>query len=247
MITALAFLFSFPSASVPLVSKILSDSHCSTLSYYTPNQSSSNSIALIDSLSTQLPNPGFEQSTKASAQKAGYAFDYYPANATTVDFFLNLPRMNYKIVILRTHGGMAFLTTSELYSQQRMVMDQLLDRVGAVDVNGTVYFGLYPKSVTELMCGRFQGTLILAMGCGASGTVDLANAFIGMGARGLIGWDNRVTISRSDSAYQVVIQNLLEHESIASSVRSASLEVGSDPVYGASLHYYPETQGQFSL
>jgi len=182
----------------------------------------------------------------ASAKNAGYGFDYYPANATTVDLFLNLPRMNYKIIILRTHGGMAFLTTSQLYSQQRMVIDQLLDRVGAVDVNGTVYFGLYPKSVTELMCGRFQGTLILAMGCGASGTVDLANAFVSMGARGLIGWDNRVTISHSDSAYRVVIESLLKHESIASSVQAAS-QVGRDPVYGASLHYYPGTQGQFSL
>ena len=157
-------MISFPTSTGPLISRVFNDPHCSI---QTPrasgSQSAANRIALIDSLSKQLPNSGFEQSTVASAQKAGYAFDYYSANSTTVDFFMNLPKMNYKIVILRTHGGMAFLTTSELYSDQRRVMDQLLDRVGAVDVNGTVYFGLYPKSVTELMCGRFQGTLILAI------------------------------------------------------------------------------------
>jgi hypothetical protein len=243
-----AFMIAFPTFSSPLISQALNDSHCSTLSPpHNGSQPSSNRIALVDSLSSKLSDPEFVDATMASAQKAGYEFDYFPANATTVNLFLNLPRMNYKLVIFRTHGSSAVLTTSELYSEQRRVMDQLLDRVGAIDVNGTVYYGLYPKSVTEMMCGRFPGTVILAMGCGGIETENLANAFVSIGARAVIAWDKTVSISHTDSAYRVVIESLLGHASIASSVRASSSEIGPDPVYGASLHYYPENQGQFSF
>jgi len=69
------------------------------------NQSGRPSIALVDQLAIESPNPGFVQSVNSSASAAGYRFDYYPPKSATVDFFVQFPRLGYSIIILRTHGA----------------------------------------------------------------------------------------------------------------------------------------------
>ena len=241
IISILFVVQSSSSSPSSIVSQVLKINHCNLLPapHHSANASAPGSVALIDSLSKQYPNPYFEQTVANFSRIAGYSFDYYPANATTIDFFLNLPKMNYTMVILRTHGGGALLTTSESYSQQRHVLDQLFDRVGIADVNGTIYFSLYAGSIREIMCGRFNGTVILSMGCGASdGNLDLAKAFIDVGSKGFVGWNDKVTIFHSDSAFELVIGMLLQHHSIASSVDAAITQLGPDPLTGANLYLY---------
>src|SRR5439155_19434132 len=61
-------------------------------------------IALIDQLGMEYPNPAFANNISQTAESAGFSFDYYPAKTATLDFFVNLPWHNYAIIILRTHG-----------------------------------------------------------------------------------------------------------------------------------------------
>jgi len=37
-------------------------------------------------------------------EKAGYQVDVFTTKDITVDFFKNLPQMNYEFVVIRTHG-----------------------------------------------------------------------------------------------------------------------------------------------
>lgn len=222
------------------------DAHCTTFS--SPNSGSpQNRMAVVDTLSTDLPDPAFVHTVRMLASRAGFALDYYEANSTTLELFLNLPRMNYALVVFRTHSATAALTTSEPYSQQSHMIDQLLDKVGSVKVNQTVYFGMTPSSVTSLMCGRFPGTILMAMGCSTMSRTDLADAFVRMGARAFIGWDSLATTSHSDLTFGLVIQVLLEHGTVASAVEAAMHQIGPDPVFGGELRYYPATQGQSTI
>jgi len=47
----------------------------------------SKSIALIDSLAVDSPNPGLVENISSLTNVAGYSLDYYPAVAVTVDLF----------------------------------------------------------------------------------------------------------------------------------------------------------------
>ena len=227
---------------------ILNDSHCSSIAPPNSAHSSQNKIAVVDALSNEWPAPSFVQTVKILAQTAGLSLDYYNASSTTVSLFMNLPRMGYSLVVFRTHGSVAALSTSEPYSQQSHVVDQLLDRLGAVRVNNqTVYFAITPSTVTSLMCGRFQGTILLAMGCYTTNDTSLADAFTRMGARVFVGWDNGANISHSDAAFGLMLEMLLEHHSVDSSVTSAMHQFGPDPITGAQLRYYPSSQGQSTI
>lgn len=203
----------------------------------------------MDGVSTEFPDHDFVKNVTSSASKAGYLLDYYPAEATTLDLFLILPRLNYSLIILRTHGGFyGPLTTSEPYSNKQYVGNQLLDEVAAVNVSGTVYFSMTPKGVTNLLCGQFPSTTILALGCGSgSNLASQGSAFVKKGARALIAWNAQVGIYHSDLAYEVVTKMLLEHNSIAASIQSSMSRVGPDPLFGATLSYFPDTAAQSRL
>lgn len=227
---------------------ILNDTHCSSIAPPNSAHSSQNKIAVVDALSNEWPAPNFVQTVRTLAQEAGLSLDYYNASSTTVSLFMNLPRMGYSLVVFRTHGSVAALSTSEPYSQQSHVVDQLLDRLGAVKVNNqTVYFAITPSTIASLMCGRFQGTILLAMGCYTTNDRSLADAFTSMGARVFVGWDNGANISHSDATFSLVIEMLLDHHSVDSSVTTAMHQFGSDPVTGAQLRYYPTDRGQSTI
>ena len=222
--------------------------HCAASTPHMAN-SVEKRVALVDGLSKEFPDRDFVTNVTASASRAGYTFDYYPAEATTLGLFTNLPMLNYSLIILRTHGGFyGPLTTSQPYSNQQYVASQLLDEVGAVNVSGTVYFSMTPKGITNLLCGQFPGTVILAMGCGSdSNLANQGSAFVGRGARVLLAWDTWVGIYHSDLAYEIVTKMLLESNTIAASIQGSLARIGPDPLYGANLHYFPGTEAQFVL
>ncbi len=210
------------------------------------------SIALVDQLSLESPDPGFVQSVNSSAMAAGYRFDYYPPKTATVDFFVRFPRLGYSIIILRTHGAglvstdPSVIATSEKYSQDQRVTDQLLNRLTILNVNGTRFFALTPDFIRSSMCGRFHGTLVLTMFCEGSHQIQLAKAFIDKGAGVYVGWNGLVTASHTDLVFASLVHSLLEGNSISSSVQSVTLALGADPVYGSQLRYYPTAQGGWS-
>ena len=214
-----------------------------------PNNSAvpKKSIALIDELQWQHANPEFVQSVRTSAMQNGYRFDYYPPNTATVDFFANLPRQGYAMIILRAHGSADLvpdnsppaIATTELYAEYNHLNDQLLDRITTMNLNRTRVFAIAPSYITNDMCGRFPGTLILAMWCTGGQWTSLADAFVQKGARAYIGWNAPVTLPHTDQAFARLVGFLTSGNNVHTSVQNTMAETGPDPLTGARLIYFP--------
>ena len=209
------------------------------------NPNGQRAIMLVDQLGADNPNPVFASNVSVSAKNAGYRFDYFPPNTATLGFFARLPLLGYSIIILRTHGTLGFprdpsaIVTSDNYSNSQHVADQLLNRVAPVDVNGSRYFGLESDFVSDVMCGRFQGTLILAMFCGGGGASNsLAKAFVEKGAAAYVGWDETVTVSHTDLVFASLVNLIMKGVGVDESIQTVMTRLGTDPISGGKLVKY---------
>jgi hypothetical protein len=139
------------------------------------------------------------------------------------------------------------LFTSEPYSRTKYVYDQLKARIGWVTYrfeNGTpkepTFFGISPLFVEQSMNSRFQGTIIVMMGCNGLTYADMAQAFIQKGARAYISWSDAVIASHTDQATIQLLKHLVaENQTIKQAVTETMREVGPDQVYRSQLGYYP--------
>jgi len=72
--------------------------------------------AIIDQLYADLPDENFENKSIEYLRDAGYQVDYYKTNEITVDFFRQLPSMNYEYIVIRSHAlGEGTVGTSAEY------------------------------------------------------------------------------------------------------------------------------------
>ncbi|MFX1300661.1 MAG: hypothetical protein ACFFDE_06940 [Promethearchaeota archaeon] len=215
--------------------------------------------AIVDQLSLTYGNQAFIENATATLEKAGYGVDYYSSNSVTVEFYRNLPRRQYNILILRTHSAAVavdetglletpvFLFTCEHYSTTRYVWEQLNDRIvaGMLDTPQTShYFGVTPKFVASSMNGRFRGTTVIMMGCEGLDNVEMAEAFVQKGAKAYVGWIGSVSAYHTDMATTHLLQHLLiENRTLGQAVDATMENVGPDPEYNAFLEYYPLESG----
>jgi len=88
---------------------------------------------IIDQLDKELPNPRFHEKATEYLEYAGYNVDIVKTQDVTVDFFKELPKMNYKYVVIRTHGADStddvVLFTGERYSEEMYIQEQLFGQV----------------------------------------------------------------------------------------------------------------------
>jgi len=91
---------------------------------------------IIDQLYNDMPNEKFHQQAKEYLESAGYTVDIFTTNQVTVKFFENLPQMNYKFVVIRTHGVVdvtedepVVLFTGEKYQEDKYISEQLFGQV----------------------------------------------------------------------------------------------------------------------
>ena len=91
--------------------------------------------AIIDQLYDEIPNEKFHQKATTYLEAAGYEVDTFTTKDVTVDFYKNLPTMNYKLVVVRTHGtetntgDNVVLFTGERYTDDKYITEQLLGQV----------------------------------------------------------------------------------------------------------------------
>jgi hypothetical protein len=212
--------------------------------------------AIVDHLSLTFPNQTFIQTAITILKQAGYSVDYYPGEKVTVEFYRNLPTYEYKIIILRVHsttGGYSIvgLFTSEIYSRQKYIYEQLTDQLYPLAYSYTdreAYFGILPSFVELSMKGKFQNTIIVMMGCEGLNNTKMAEAFIRKGAKVCISWNKWVTAAHTDTATACLLQRLLiEKQTIKQAVTETMKEVGTDPTYNSQLTYYPTNAGQYTI
>jgi len=88
---------------------------------------------IIDQLYDELPNDDFHTKTTGYLEKAGFQVDIVTTKDVTIDFYKNLPKMNYKYVIVRTHGAEnsndVVLFTGERYTEDKYIQEQLFGQV----------------------------------------------------------------------------------------------------------------------
>jgi len=88
---------------------------------------------IIDQLYDDMPNEEFHIKATEYLETAGYVVDIVTTQDVTVDFYKNLPNMNYKYVVVRTHGAEntnnVVLFTGEKYSEEQYIQEQLFGQV----------------------------------------------------------------------------------------------------------------------
>jgi len=216
---------------------------------------------IIDQLAITDPNPDFVNAAGVRLQDAGYAVDYYRSDEVTVDFYRDLPKQGYKLIVIRSHAsqkvferdpatgraiekdGVA-LFTNERYSSFTHTGDQRDYRlgVGSYPQLGITdkYFLIGPAFVQSSMRGKFHDATIVLMGCGGLSTKGMAQAFQQRGVTQFISWDTLVSAAHTDAATQALLSHLVtENLPAAEAVARTMAEVGPDPSYGSRLLTFP--------
>jgi len=230
-----------------------------------PNQPSTNKtvpslsqpkVAIVDHLSLTFPNQTFVETITNILKQVGYTVDYYPGENVTVELYRNLPTYGYKLVIFRVHSGLIlgggdsiFLFTSEPYSTQKYVYEQLTDQIALTRlyVGGSPYFGINEKFVKSSMKGTFTNTTIIMMGCNCMRYTTMAEAFVEKGAKACVGWNMSVSASNTDIVTMHLLQHLfIEKKKLKDAVSEAMKEVEPEPdlEYKTYLTYYPTEAGE---
>jgi len=228
-----------------------------------PNPTFQFKAAIVDHLSHPdwgTANQTFVNASTMMLEKVGFRVDYYDWEKVTVDFYRNLPRLGYGLIVLRVHsaagliGGTPSLAlfTSENYSSKYWP-EQVADRVVKVSFIKDVspyYFGIAPAFVRYSMNGRFVNTTIIMMGCDGlnTNTTEMAKAFVEKGAKVYIGWDHRVTVHHTDQATTRLLYHLVvENQTVQKAWEETMNEVGPDPASNSRLDYYPEEAGDYAI
>jgi hypothetical protein len=231
---------------------------CSSLQQPTQTIPSKNShtlkAAIVDHLSLSHPNQAFVKECSDILKKAGYAVDYHKGEEVTVEFYRNLPALEYDLIVFRVHSAYIHkylslsMFTSEPYSKERYVQEQLRNRVARGFIEpyhqgDPDYLAITDKFVRYSMQGSFKDTIIIMMGCTGIKKA-MASAFLEKGAKAYIGWNGLVSANHTDAATTRLLRNLLlEGKTIAQSVAQTMKEVGYDAQYKSMLLFWPIESG----
>jgi hypothetical protein len=210
--------------------------------------------AIVDQLSLTQPNPGFVGAATDLLEQAGYDVHYFPGEQVTVDFYRNLPALGYDLIVLRVHSAATqeidretgsrndaeyvSLFTGEPYREMKYPDDQSTGRVGKAlyHKGAPPLFGITPDFVETSMRGRFDGALIIMMGCDGLRFRQTGQAFMDRGAKAFVSWSSLVSPSHTDLATQRLLQKLLVEElPVREAFAETATEIGPDPFYGGTL------------
>ncbi len=210
--------------------------------------------AIVDQLAFNIKNPDFVTKATGLLEEAGYQVDYYPPEQVTVDFYREIASRGYDFILFRAHAdrlqatakdGTKFddvvLFTTEPYDKEKYVPDQAANRlvIARYDTGGEPYFGVAPGFFRSTG-GNFHGATIVVMGCEGFLTDRTAEAFVQMGAKAYISWNETVTAGHTDAATEVLLQHLLiERKTPPEAVALTMADVGPDPMYDSRLRAYP--------
>jgi len=197
---------------------------------------------VVDALYGDYSNDAFTDYVNKTLRGAGFSVDFFEAGVVTVDFLERFPS-GYKLVIFRVHSALLFtgelyLFTAEPYVGDRYVGEQgfrLVKEAIADDGSGPV-FGVDWGFVRRLMAGRFNGSVVVVMGCNGARDRLMADEFLSQGAVGYVGFDGPVLLSHSDEAIMHLVGEVYAAgQPLKKAVDDTNNAVGWDPVSGSML------------
>ena len=220
---------------------------------------------IIDQLHDTIPNVYFQEKATQYLELAGYQVDITTTQDITVDFYKNLPSMNYKYIVIRTHGledtennKATYLFTGEKYDINKYISEQLSGQLGKGapiyeqeryliedDINAleeSMYFLVGSKWVDELMVGDFPDSVILIGGCESLRNKDLATSLIMRGASEVIGWDRTIgSIENDRIMLEFLEKTLVDNEKIEDVVFDLNTEFSSELQFSSELRHAHRT------
>jgi len=210
--------------------------------------------AIVDQLgssklgaATSHQNLTFIESAENLLQERFSAVDYYSDNAT-VEAYINLASLGYRLIVWRGHSaidpsGYVALASTDKYGLKNYDTYLENDQLALCNITGdpTLYFGITPKFIEQVMSGKFADTVIFLMSCNGLNQEYLktAQAFQDKGAKAVISWDNWISSFDNDGAADALLRYLInENYTIGEAVSQIP---PLSPDYGwAHLKYYPE-------
>ncbi|MDH7563922.1 MAG: hypothetical protein QHH24_03435 [Candidatus Bathyarchaeota archaeon] len=213
--------------------------------------------AIVDQLGgkDQFPNPEFNEtgSVASMLREAGFNVTYYRSENVTVNFYRELAKKSYGIILLRTHAAvrtdesLVDLFTSErfktgIYEYERN--NNLLTGAYYSWKPGIYYFAVTYKFIENIE-GIFPQSLIIAMGCNTlnENCTEMAEAFIRKGAQAYLGWTGWIQPSHMDNETIKLLRGFLVEGKTLNQVVTTALP---DPD-GSRIDLYPSAAGNLTL
>ncbi len=215
---------------------------------------------IIDQLYRDLPNPDFQNKTMNYFIKAGYDVDLYTTEDITVDFYKELPSMDYEFIVLRSHSLAIFgkkpsewLFSGEKYSTKVHIGETLSGQLSPgvpyiVTEDQTVtysealrerHFMIGSKFIDESMVGKFPGSVIILGGCETMPHELLAAAFVKRGASSVVGWNGLVELRDNDNVMLSLLEDIFyENLEINDAVENVMDEYEGKMYYGTKLKHF---------
>jgi len=203
--------------------------------------------AIIDQIGENYPSDSemareFNETSTNILEQAGFSVTYHKRETVTVNFFKELAKYDYGIIILRAHYAKRISETEVDIFTSEEYREGLYDYVSKGNYTwepGKSYFAITPDFIKNLD-GSFPKSIIIAMGCWSlkSGYEEMADAFIQKGATVYIGWTEEVDIGHSDNETVRLLRMLLEEKK---SIADAVFNVAQDRTFGSQMTFYPQT------
>jgi len=235
------------------------------LSCRSPNQGNDTTdrAAIIDQLYLREPNPAFIAGATRILESGGFKVDLWQGADINVDLYRKLPSLGYRFIVLRVHSGTllsleggkvvplntTYLFTAENYTTTRYVTEQLTDKVSnaMMEENYPLVFAVNSEFIKDAR-GKFDHTVVLAMGCESYRYDDLPAAFVGKGASAYVGWSDLVSLEYVDKAMLDLLENLFtENMPLARGVSRTMADQGNDPYFNSYLKYFPAGSGNMTV
>ena len=227
--------------------------------------SSQPKAAIVDQLHLLEANPDFVIRTTTILESQGFKVDLWQGQQITVDFYQQLPKLGYKLIIFRVHSGLllalvhaheavpsktSYLFTGETYTTTKYITEQLNDKVSnaLMSEDYPLVFAVNSGFIKDDTEGNFDNTAIIAMGCESLYFNDMAEAFTQKGASVYLGWSDVVSLEHTDNSTLNLLENLFsENTTIEQSMTQTMTEVGYDPYFNSYLKYHPAGSGGYTL
>jgi len=190
---------------------------------------------IIDQLDRDFPNQSFQNQTMEYFSKAGYEVDLYTYDDITIDFYKNLPSMDYNFIVFRSHAlaiygdnPSSWLFTGEKYSEEKYIQDQLAGDLisravpyrvtqakdlGFDTASKDRHFIVSAKFVENLMTDKFPNSIVILGGCDTMKHPDFGHAFIERGASSVIGWNGLIDAIENDQVLSSLLKEILIEKS----------------------------------
>jgi len=215
---------------------------------------------IIDQLYLDFPNDSFQENATKILMQGGYEVDLVTTEDITVDFYKQLPTMNYEFIVIRSHSlaiyddkPSSWIFTGEKYDKGRYTQEQLFGmlspgvpfRQGQIsqltqgDAKSERLFMIGSKMVDEMMVGQFPGTQIILGGCDTMSHSYLGDAFVKRGASSVVGWNGLVELRDNDAIMLSLLNGIFnENLEMDEAVEKVMNDYDGKTYYGTKLKHF---------